>query len=205
MPNESATFQFKLAYADTDSTAITAPTYSVAAPYALGAQDVSGIDVPDLAAASTAYAASFSAIGAATGILITNRTGQDVAVRFEGGSVTGTLVSGTATIALAAQPGERLTVERTAANGGTPGKLYVERSSGNVIVTSYYASGVQAADVSSVKVYNNAPPAIANLGAVCIAMPAAASGQALTAASVILTAEQAGAGTVGVKVFGDPV
>jgi hypothetical protein len=61
-----------------------------------------------------------------------------------------------------------------------------------------------AAD-SSVKVYNNAPPAIANLGAVAIAMPAAATGQALTAAKVILTAEQDGLGAVGVKVFGDPV
>jgi hypothetical protein len=204
MANQTATVLIKTTYVNTEGATLT-PSATVAAPYSLGAQAVTGIDVPDLAAANTEYSVAFSSVAAATAVVIDNQTGQDIAVRFEGGSVTGTLVSGTATIAFPGAAGERLWVERTAGNGGTNGKLYVERSSGNVIVTSYYASGVQTADVSSVKVYNNAPPAIANLGAVAIAMPAAATGQALTAAKVILTAEQDGLGAVGVKVFGDPV
>lgn len=206
MPNSTATFQHKLSYVDTDSVSQTAPTFTVATAYALGAQQIGGIDVPDAAAADTAYSVAFGSIAAATGLCIENRTGQDVAVRIGGSSTTGTLVSGTATIAFAAKTGERLTVERSAGNGGTNGKLYVERSAGNVIVTSYYASGVQTADVSSVTVYNNAPISIANLGGLSLAMPAAtAAGGPVSSASVILTASQSGAGTIGTKVFGDPV
>lgn len=161
------------------------------------------LDVPDTTAASTSYSVPFGSITEATHCEVRNDTGQDVAVRVGGASVTGTLVSGTATIAFAAAPGERLSVERVAGNGGTNGKLYVERSSGNVIVTSYYASGVQTADVSSVKVYNNAPPLLADGGVMLVSSPAAGSGVA--SAEAILTDTQAGAGTIETLVFGDPV
>lgn len=206
MPNSTATFQHKLSYTDTDSTAQTAPTFTIAATHALGAQQIGGVDVLALATADTAYSVAFGSIAAATGLCIENRSGKDVAVRIGGSSVTGTLVSGTATIAFAAATGERLSAELGAANGGTAGKLHVERSAGNVIVTSYYASGVQTADVSSVTVYNNAPPAIANLGGISIAMPAAVTtGAAIASATVILTDAVVAAGTIGTKVFGDPV
>ena len=72
-----------------------------------------------------------------------------------------------------------------------------------MIVTSYYASGVQTADVSSVKVYNNAPPLIADGGVMLVSSPAAGSGVA--SAEAILTDTQAGAGTIETLVFGDPV
>lgn len=208
MPNSTATFQFRLSYTDTDSTAQTAPAFSVAAPHSLGAQTVGGIDVPDAATASTEYSVPFGAVGAATGLLIENRTGQDLAIRLNGqpANVSGALVSGTKTMALAAVTGEKLSVEMVT-SGGTPGILSVRRSSGNVIVESWLAgTGIQTSDTSTVKVVQNAVHLfqLPDLGALAVAMPAAAGAAPLASASVILTDTQSGAGTVGVKVFGDP-
>lgn len=197
MANRTATLSARLSG---DTAPLAPASREVLAPYT--SNQGGDLDVPDTTAASTVYDVPFGSIAEATHIEIRNDTGQDIAARIGGASVTGTLVSGTATIAFAAAPGERLTVERVAGNGGTNGKLYVERSSGNVIVTSYYASGVQTADVSSVKVYNNAPPIIADGGVHLVSSPAAGSGVAT--AEAILTATQSGAGTIETLVFGDP-
>ena len=196
-----------LNYVGPEDETVTSPQLTVAAPYAPGAIAPLGIDVPVSTAADTEYSVAFGSVDAATFVSIHNRSGVEARIRLEvdDDSVTGTLVSGTATIPFAAVPGERLYVTRTAGNGGTNGKLYVERSSGNVIVTSYYSSGVQTADVSSVKVYNNAPPAIANGGAMVIASPAAVAANAITGATVTIADEPASAGLFSTKVAGDPV
>lgn len=205
MPNLEATFQARLSYTGPNSESVTAPNISVAAPYAAGAQQVGGIDVPDAASSSTEYSVAFGSIAAATGILIENKTGQELRARIESAvrSVTGTLASGTVTMALAAVPGERLSVEVTT-SGGTPGKLHVRRSSGNVIVESYNSSGIETGDTSIVTVYNNAPIPLPDDAVLMVATPAAPSGSAIAAASVRLTASQSGAGSVVTKVFGDP-
>lgn len=161
------------------------------------------LDVPDTTAASTSYSVPFGSITEATHCEVRNDTGQDVAVRIGGASVSGVLASGTVTIAFAAVPGERLSVEMTT-SGGTPGVLSVKRSSGNVIVQSWLSgTGIQTADTSTVKVYNNAPPLLADGGVMLVSSPAAGSGVA--SAEAILTDTQAGAGTIETLVFGDPV
>lgn len=209
MPNSTATFQFKLSYTDADSTAQTAPTFTVAAPHALGGQLLGGIDVPDAATSTTEYSVPFGTIASATGLIIENRTGQDVAVRLNGqpADVSGALVSGTKTMALASVTGEKLSVELVT-SGGTAGILSVRRSGGNVIVESWLAgTGIQTLDSSTVKVVQNAAHLfrLPNLGALGVAMPAASGASPIASASVILTATQSGAGTIATKVFGDPV
>lgn len=206
MPN--ATFQIRLSYTGPNDESVTAPNVSKLAAYGEGAQLVGGIDVPDAAASGTEFAVPFGLIAEATGCLIENRTGQEIRARLDAadGSVSGTLVAGTATIAFAAVPGERLSVEAGDDNGGTPGILSVRRSAGDVIVESWVdPGGIQALDVSDVVVYNSAGPSLPDEAALLYVSPTAPVAGALPAASVWLTAQQVGAGSVVTKVFGDPV
>lgn len=209
MPNLTATLAFRLSYTGPDSEAITAPHLSIPVPYAAGGQLVGGIDVPDAAAILTEYAVPFGGIASATALIIENLTGQDVHVRINGapGSVTGTLVAGTKTLALASVTGEHLSVELVT-SAGTAGILSVRRSSGNVIVESWLAgTGLQTADVSAVKVWQGGSPDLFRLptaSALAVAMSAAPGASPIASASVILTAIQSGAGSLVTKVFGDP-
>lgn len=210
MPNKTATIQVRLTYEGPDDESVVAPHLSVTVPYSAGGQLVGGIDIPDAAAISTEYAVPFGTIASATALLVTNRSGQDVLVRINGqpGSATGTLVSGTITIALASVTGEHLSVERVTSIG-TAGILSVRRSSGNVIVESWLAgTGIQALDLSAVKVRQGGSPDLFRLptgATMLVAAPAAPGSTPLASASVLLTAEQDGAGSIVTKVFGDPV
>lgn len=209
MADVAATWSLRLSYITAEGQGETAPAITVTAPYAQGAQMVGGIDVPDAATASTEYAVNFGTIAEATAIEIYNQTGQDLHVRINGApaSVSGALVSGTKTMALAAVTGEHLSVELVSGSG-TPGILSVRRSSGNVIVESWLAgTGIQALDASTVTVWQGGSPNLFRLpdgGALVIAMPALPGGTPLASASVLLTGTQTGAGTVITKVFGDP-
>lgn len=204
----TAIFQIRLSYIGPNDESVTAPHVSKSVLYGEGAQLVGGIDVPDAAASGTEFAVPFGVIAEATGFVLENRSGQEIRARLEAanGSATGTLVAGTVTIAFAAVPGERLSVEVVDDNGGTPGILSVRRSAGNVIVESWVAGvGLQVADVSDVIVYNNAGPALPDEATLVYASPTAPAAAALGSASVWLTALQVGAGSVVTKVFGDPV
>lgn len=209
MANKTASFQIRLSYEGPDDETVTAPHLAIAVAYGEGAQLVGGIDIPDLAASGTEYEVPFGTIASATAMLIENRSGQDLHVRINGqpGSVSGTLASGTVTLALASVTGEHLSVERTS-SAGTPGILSVRRSGGNVIVESWLAgTGIQTADTSVVAVYQGGSPDLFRLpdgGTLLVAAPDAPGGTPLASASVLLTAEQAGAGSVVTKVFGDP-
>lgn len=203
-----ANFQIRLSYIGPNDESVTAPHVSKSVLYGEGAQLVGGIDVPDATASGTMFAVPFGVIAEATGFVLENRTGQEIRARLEAanGSVTGTLVAGTATVAFAAVPGERLSVEAGDDNGGTPGVLSVRRSAGNVIVESWLAgTGLEAADVSDFTVYNNAGPALPDESVLVYASPTAPAAAALGSASIWLTALQSGAGSVVTKVFGDPV
>lgn len=203
-----ANFQIRLSYIGPNDESVTAPHVSKTVEYGEGAQLVGGIDVPDTTANGTEFAVPFGEIEEATACLIENRSGQEIRARLEAanGSVTGTLVAGTVTIAFPAVPGERLTPERVDDNGGTPGILSVRRSAGNVIVESWLAgTGLEAADASDVIVYNNAGPALPDNAVLLYASPTPPAAAALGNASIWLTALQSGAGSVVTKVFGDPV
>lgn len=199
MPNSEATHTNRLSG---DTAPLSLPTVTVTVPY--NAIQGGELDVPDTTAADTVYAIPFGSCAEATHIQMENSTGQDIAARIGGASVSGVLTAGTVTIAFAAAPGERLSVEAGAANGGTPGVLSVKRSAGNVVVQSWLlGTGLQTADVSDVTVYNNAPPLLPDGAILSLSCPAA--GSTVTSASAILTAEQAGAGTIVAAVLGDPV
>jgi hypothetical protein len=198
MPNNTLTLSRRL----TDSELGTIATVTVAAPYQ--ARDLGRIDVPDTTVADTEYPLAFGSCAEAVYCEVQNETGQDIAVRMGGDSVTGTLVEGTATIAFAAAPGERLSVEAGDDNGGTPGVLSVKRSAGNVIVQSWLVgTGIEAADVSDVTVYNNAPPLLPDGGVMLIA--AEALGTGIASATAILSDVQAGEGIINTIVCGDPI
>ena len=209
MPDSNAAFQFRLTYTGPNDETIAAPTKSVSAPYAPGAQLVGGVDVPDAATSGTEYQIPFGTIASATALYIENRTGQPVDVRLNGApaTVSGTLVSGTKTMALAAVTGEHLSVERVT-SAGTAGILSVRRSSGNVIVESWVSgTGIQALDTSDVKVWQGGSPNLFRLedgGVLTIAQPDVPGSSGIASASVLLTTTQSGAGSVVTKVFGDP-
>ncbi len=208
MANDTATFTHRLTYTDADGVTQTAPNRAIAVPYSRGAVVAAGIDIPDATTANTSFAVPFSSISEATGFAVKNDSGGEISLRLEpvSPSATGTLSSGTATIAFPAVAGERLSVELVTA-GGTPGILSVKRSSGNVIVQSWLlGTGIQTADTSTVKVYNNAPLTMPNGAALSFATPSAASdGPALGSAIVSNLATQTGAAAVAVHVVGDPV
>jgi hypothetical protein len=210
MSNKLAKFAVSLIYSGLDDETVTSPPLAISAPFSPGASQVGGIDIPDLAAEGTEYPVAFGSIAAATGLLIENRSGQDLSVKLNGepGSVAGTLVACTKTMALAAVTGERLSAELVTSHG-TPGILSARRSAGNVIVESWLAgTGLQALDISDVKVWQGGSPYLFRLptgAAIVIAMPAAAGATPIASASVVLSGIQAGAGSVVTKVFGDPV
>ncbi len=210
MTNKLATFKVSLSYPGSGGETVKPPDVSVAAPFSAGAFLDGGVDIPDTTAASTEYALSFGSIAAATGLIVENQTGQDLHVKLNGGpaAVTGTLVAGTKTLALASVTGEKLCVA-LATSHGTPGILSVRRSGGNVIVESWLAgTGLQASDISDIIVHNGGSPQLFRLpdgGVMAIAAPAAPGSSALASASVVTTGTQAGAGAVAFKVFGDPV
>lgn len=184
-----------------DTAPLSMPTETTAIPF--NAIQGGELDVPDLTAGNTVYEIPFGACAEATYVEINNQTGQDIAARIGGASVAGTLASGTVTIAFAAVPGERLSVAMTT-SGGTPGVLSVKRSAGNVIVQSWLSgTGIQTADSSVIKVYNNAPPLLPDGGVLAMAAPAAGSG--VTSAEAILADAQSGAGKIVAAVLGDPV
>jgi hypothetical protein len=184
-----------------DTSPLSLPTATITVPF--NAIQGGDLDVPDTTVADTVYEVPFGSCEEATHVQILNSTGQEIAARIGGASVTGTLVLGTVTIAFPAAAGERLSAELGAANGGTPGKLHVRRSAGNVIVESYTVDGIQDADVSDVTVYNNAPPILPDGGILVLSTPAAGSG--VSSASAILTDVQDGAGKIVAAVLGDPV
>lgn len=209
MSNKIANFKVSLSYQGSSGETVKPPDTAVAAPFAAGGFVTGGVDVPDTAALGTEYALNFGSIAGATGLIVENSTGQDVYVKLNGqpASVAGTLVAGTKTMAFAAVTGEHLSAELVTSHG-TPGILSVRRSSGNVIVESWLAgTGLQAADTSDVIVRNGGSPQLFRLptgGMMAIAAPAAAGGNLLASASVVLTAIQSGAGSVAFTAFGDP-
>lgn len=208
MANKNAVFKVSVTYPD-GSNNTQSSSNTVSAPFSEGARIDAGIDVPDLALSGTEYALSFGSIAAATALHLENKTGQDVHVRLNGqpASVSGTLVAGTKTMALAAVTGEHLSAELVTAHG-TPGILSVRRSGGNVIVESWLAgTGLETADVSDVKVSNGGSPNLFRLptgGSMTILAPAAAGASAIASASVLLSDAQDGAGSISYKIFGDP-
>jgi len=82
--------------------------------------------------------------------------GDGYAALLESAGVAGTLVAGTTDIALANVAGDRLAVVMEDDNGGTPGVLSVKRKSNTEVTVESWVdgTGVQALDVSDVKVYN---------------------------------------------------
>lgn len=210
MSNKTASFKVSLSYPDAGGNTVKAADESIAAPFAAGALLRGGVDVPDAATSATEYAIPFGSIAAATGLIIKNDTGQDVHVKLNGqpSSVSGTLVAGTKTLALAAVTGERLAAELVTSHG-TAGILSVRRSGGNVIVESWLAgTGLQASDISDVIVHNGGSPQLFRLptgGVLAIAAPAAPGSSPLASASVVLSATQTGAGSLDFSIFGDPV
>jgi hypothetical protein len=200
MPNSTAVLTRKL----TDTSLPSPPAVTVSVPYQ-AAQPGGRIDVPATTAADTVYPVAFGSCAEATYCEIYNSsTAQDVAARMGGASVSGVLVLGTVTLALAAAPGERLAVELGDDNGGTIGDdIAVRRSAGNVIVTSYNSSGPETLDVSNVTVYNNAPPILTPGGVLTLSNPAA--GSTVSSAEAVLTDVQVAAGIISTIVLGDPV
>ncbi len=205
MADNTGNAQFSLTYTDAFGVQQSLPSRDVLTAYGEGALSVSGLDVPDLAAADTEYEVAFSDVAIATYMLIENSTGQEILVHIGGDYVQGTLVSGTKTIAFPAVEGERLSVEMVT-SGGTPGILSVRRSSGNVIVESWLAgTGLQASDTSVVRVFNNPALALPSGGLVSFALPSAPeTGAPVASAQVTLTAAQDGAGVVATVICGDP-
>lgn len=212
MSNKTAALKWNLNYTDNDGQTIRAPANgqeTVNAPYQSDAQG--SVDVPDTTPADTEYSVPFGAVdAAATYLEIENRTGADLKVKVNGPtSATGTLVAGTKDIALVNAAGDHLVVVAGAANGGTPGVLSVKRKSGTeVTVQSWLAgTGLQAADVSDVTVYNykdGYPMQLGPSGLLLIAGATAPAAGKVLSAKVKTTATQSGAGTVGTRVFGDP-
>lgn len=198
MPNREATLTDRLTG---DTSPLSLPTLTVAVPY--NAIQGGDLDVPDAASADTSYDVPFGTCAEATHVEIRNATGQAVAARIGGASVTGTLSSGTVTLTLAAVTDESLSVE-VVTSGGTPGVLSVKRSGSNVIVQSWLlGTGLQTLDTSVVRVKNNAPPILADGGVLLVSNPSA--GSVVSSAKVTLTALQSGAGKITTAVLGDPI
>lgn len=211
MANKNAVCKLNLSYSGPDNESVTAPLMTVSAAYALGAQLVGGIDIVDGEEAGTEHNVPFGEIAVATGLIIENKSGQELKVKLNGipASVAGTLVAGEATLLLDEVSGEKLSVELGNDNGGTAGVLSVVRTSGTEVLVQSWLSGtgIQAADVSDVTVYNgnaNATFSLPHGGFVTVVAASMATSLPLTSASVVTTATQDGAGTVVFKVFGDP-
>jgi hypothetical protein len=204
----TATFARTLSYRSVGNVATSATSDGVSALYTLGAQHSdSGVDVPDAASDNTEYEIAFGSVAEATYLEVKNSTGQAVKLHLNQHSFDGTLVSGTATVAVPVVDGECLSLELGDDNGGTPGDdVAIRRSGGNVIVTAYNSSGVESLDVSDVTILQSTPVVLTNGGMAIVANPTAVGGTSkLSEAKAVLTAVQSGAGRIAYKMFGDPV
>lgn len=205
MADNTGNAQYRLTYFDAYGVQQSLPNLDVSPTYGQGALSVSGIDVPDAALDNTEYTVAFSQVAAATYLQILNSTGQEVLARIGDDYFDVTLVLGTATTAFAAVDGERFSLELLDDNGGTPGDdVAVRRSAGNVIVTSYNASGVETLDVSTFRVRVNPPLALPDGGLVSFALPTLPAALPVSSATVKLTAAQTGAGVIATAILGDP-
>lgn len=206
MANNTGNAQYRLSYTDAYDVRQSLPNLEVVPTYGPGALSISGIDVPDAALDGATYNVAFSDVAAATFLQIQNNTGQEITARIGDLYFDVTLVSGTKTTAFAAVEGEHFSYELLDDNGGTPGIISIRRSTGNVIVESWLAAtGIQTADVSTIRVHVNPPIALPDGGLVSFALPSKpVVGAAVGNASVTLTAAQTGAGVVATAVLGDP-
>ena len=207
MSNKTASFSASLSYTGPlGQAASLAPPVIVACKYA--GQSDGAFDLDAAALTGQALTVPLGSIASVTGLLVKNNCDADVEVKINDNisEATGTLASGTVTIALASRTGEHLSAERVTSHG-TAGILSVRRSGGNVIVESWLAgTGIQASDVSDIKVVQRAgafslPPG----GALAIFSPATEA-PTTPITKVQLTTEEATtvAGSVGYLLFGDP-
>jgi hypothetical protein len=204
MSDNTAALQVRLSYTGPDDESVTAPHLSVSAPYAPGALAVGGVDVPDHTESETSFELPFGAVASPTLMVIENRLGQEVLLRLGGDSGLGTLVAGQGTAVVPVADGERLSHEVVDDNGGTPGAINLQRGMGDdVIINSYDGAGINTLDVSTIRVYNNAPPSFPGGAVLVLALPESTY-QPITNATITITDEQHPAGSFVTKVFGDP-
>ena len=85
MANKSASVKVSVSYTGPSAESAVVPTVTVAAPYQSQAHGT--VDIADTTVADTEYAIPFGAVASATAVLVVNKTGQDLWLKWNAANI----------------------------------------------------------------------------------------------------------------------